>query len=469
MQVPGEQTIADARITEGPLVRGMLVFGLPLVLATTCHGVFNLVDAWFVGQMADGSASLAAIAIADPVLMFATIFANGVSTATVAMVARARGRGDHERVRRLSGQGLILVGLLSLAFGVLGVVLAEPIGLAMGARGEVLELVTSYLRLMFAGVFTMIVLLQLTSVLRAVGSSAGPVTVLVAANVVNIAADPFLIDPEGILGITGLPKFGLMGAGYATIGARFLGCLLALWLCMRATPKLFPMRGEWKPDRETIRTMVRIGAPNSVQLIIRVLAMLFLVGLVGQAFSAGGNPDVVAAMGIGIRIDMVVLFAAMGWGAAAATYAGQNMGTGNHSRAAKATWTGVGAATLMMLVAGAAIWWWAEDVVRFMAPDSAGLVAYGTKYLRLMAPSYPLAAGAVVLALALNGAGSTKAPAVIDSVAYILLVCPAALIAVVWLGNDHRAVWGAVAAGNVILAVMYGLWFARGSWRTIRL
>jgi Na+-driven multidrug efflux pump len=123
----------------------------------------------------------------------------------------------------------------------------------------------------------------------------------------------------------------------------------------------------------------------------------------------------------------------------------------------------------MMVVAGLTLWWWADEVVTFMAPDSPGLVAYGAEYLTIMAPTYPLAAGAVVLALALNGAGSTKAPAIIDGVAYILLVCPAALIAVAWLGNDHRSVWGAVAAGNVILAAAYGLWFARGSWRTIRL
>jgi len=462
-----DKPATDIRITEGPLVVGMLSFGLPLVLAMTCHGVFNLVDAWFIGRMTGGESAMAAIAICDPVLMVATIFANGISTASVAMISRARGRGDHDAVRKLSGQCLVLVAIVSVVFGIVGMVSARQIGLAMGAEGEVLELATDYLILMFGGIFSMIFLLQLTSILRAVGSSAGPTVVLILANALNIVVDPFLIDAEGILGIEGLPKMGLMGAGYATVGARVVGCLIALWLCYRAVPRLMPKRGEWRIERATVKTIVSVGTPNSLQLVIRVAAILFLVALVTSVYATAEDQSVTAAMGVGIRIDMVVLFAAMGWGAAAATFAGQNLGNGNPHRAAKATWIGVVAAIVTMAIVGVVIHVFAEELVRFLAPQSESLIAYGTEYLEHVAWSYPFAATGVVLALSLNGAGSTKAPAVLDGLAYILLICPAALFTVRWLESDQTGVWTVMAAGNAVLAAGYALWFARGSWRTI--
>ncbi len=467
MEVPATSKRAK-RILDGPLGLGVLLFGFPMALAMTLHGVFNLVDAWFVGQIPDSADSLAAIAICDPILMLATIFANGISTATVALISRARGEGDERRVRVLSGQSLILVAAVSAIFGIGGAILAWPIGFAMGAKGVVLELTTEYLVVMFLGIFSLIFMLQLTAILRATGDAIGTMIVLIVANALNIALDPFLIDSEAILGIEGLPKYGLMGAAYATIAARIFGCALAWWLCLRASPRLMPMQGEWSFDRGIIRQIAKIGTPNTLQLVVRVAAILLLISLVNQAFTAAADQSLTAAVGIGIRIDMVILFGAMGWGAAASTFVGQNLGAGNPERAARSGWWAVGYSIASMIILAWLVREHAATIVGWFAGESLSVIEYGTEYLSWLSPSYPFAAAGVVLALALNGAGSTKPPAVMDAIGLLALAVPGAAISVLVLGYGRESVWLAMAGCNLVLALMYTVWFFRGRWKTVK-
>src|SRR5690606_32537895 len=143
-------------------------------------------------------------------------------------ISRAKGAGDEAQVRLVARQGILLAVGMSLVFGVAGVAGAWPLGRLMGLEGEALALTASFLQVMFGGIGTIIVMMQLTAILRGYGNALATAAVLVLANVLNVAADPFLI-----FGWAGLPQMGLMGAAWATVGARTIGCGLALWLVWR--------------------------------------------------------------------------------------------------------------------------------------------------------------------------------------------------------------------------------------------
>jgi Na+-driven multidrug efflux pump len=202
---------------------------------------------------------------------------------------------------------------------------------------------------------------------------------------------------------------------------------------------------------------------------VRVAAVIALVTIVNHAYATEADQTVTAAFGIGVRLDMLIMFGAMGWGAAAATYVGQNLGAEQPRRAATAAWIAALYAALMMSLAGTLMWFFAPEIVAQFAGSSAEVAAAGTEYLRYLAPSYPLAAAGVVLASALNGAGSVKAPAVLDTLAYGLLILPLALGLVVWGNAPTTGLWAVIAGGNALLAVSYVVWFRRGSWQRIAL
>ncbi len=452
---------ASNAILGGSLWRGVFRFGAPMCLAMLLHGAFNLVDTFFIGQLENARIPLAAIGNADPILMLAAIFGNGISTASVAIIAQSQGAGGKNITQRAASQSLLILCCFSLCFGVFGAIYAREIGYLMGAREQVLEQVASYLRLMFSGIFTMILLLQFTSILRAAGNARGPTLVLILTNVLNIVADPFLI-----FGWFGLPQMGLLGAGWATVGARLLGCIIAGWLCFKSNGKLLPHTLQlWKPDSKMLKKLLQLGLPNSLQLVIRVAAILFLVALVNQAFTTPQDQSATAAFGLGIRIDMLVLFTAMGWGAAASTYVGQNLGAKQPRRAAQATWITVIFTSISLVPIIFGLQYFAGPIVQLFVQDQQAVATITQEYLGIMSLSYGFAAVSVVLSLALNGAGSTRTPAVIDFVVYVLLIVPGAYYLVYEEALTREGLWIVIAAGNLLLAIVYVVLFRLGKWQ----
>lgn len=276
-------------------------------------------------------------------------------------------------------------------------------------------------------------------------------------------------DPILIYGLWGAPELGLMGAGWATIAARLVGCALALILCLRSRFQVFPKRGEWHIDGGLLRKLVALGIPNSAQMIVRVLAVVGLVALVNHTFTTPEDQSEVAAFGLGIRFDMVAMFIAMGWGAAASTYVGQNLGARKVRRAQHAAWIAALCAFMTLLFVTGVAQGMAETLVGIFAPGEPRVIEIGVEYLGIVSLSYAFAGVGVVISLALNGAGSTRAPAIIDGLVYGLLILPAAAILVVGMGLDRKAVWYCVCGGNIVLAMVYVAWFTRGRWRRIAL
>src|SRR4051812_21983766 len=162
------------RIVGGRLAGTVFRFGLPLALGMGLQTTFNLVDAYLISRLdADvAGPSLGAIGICDQIAAIGSIVSYGISTATAALVARHDGRGDREAARRVAWQSMIMVALWSAIFGLVGLVGA---GFVMrdvvGAKGQVAELGTQYLRVILGGSFSIFFLLQVTTIQRALGSS----------------------------------------------------------------------------------------------------------------------------------------------------------------------------------------------------------------------------------------------------------------------------------------------------------
>src|SRR5262249_20642226 len=82
-----------ARILHGPLAWSVARFGVPLVVGMFLYTLFNLIDMFMISRLEGSEAALGALAICDMVAALATIVSNGISTGTVAIIARRMGEG----------------------------------------------------------------------------------------------------------------------------------------------------------------------------------------------------------------------------------------------------------------------------------------------------------------------------------------------------------------------------------------
>jgi putative MATE family efflux protein len=192
-----------------------------------------------------------------------------------------------------------------------------------------------------------------------------------------------------------IPALGVYGAALATVLTRGLGFVVGLGLLWR--------RGGLRldPNPAVARTIARIGLPTMLTGVLFSGIYMLLVRVVGRF----GTPAI-AALGVGHKIEGVTYMICIGFGLAAETIVGQNLGAGQPARAREAGW---------MTARIASIAPWAFGILFLLVPDTLVGVFTGDAAVIRDAALYLRAAGVAQLVIAyenvleggLTGAGYT--------------------------------------------------------------
>jgi putative MATE family efflux protein len=466
----------ESRILAGPLALEVGRFGTPLALGMALQTTFNLVDAYLIARLPPGEvgAAVGAIGICDQVSALGTIVSYGVSTAAAAILSQRKGAGDQEGIQRAAWQSMIIIGGLSLFLGLIGGLGAGFIVQDLiGAKGEVAKVATTYLRIMTAGSFSIFFLLQLTNVQRALGSAKTPVALLVTGNVFNVFLAVVLIFGPGpapsylswatsIAQALHIPRMGMVGAAWASIIARCL-VLVPNVIILARRFDVFPPKGKRAPDLAEIRRIASIAWPSSAQFFLRISAMLFINSLVARFFTTQEDQTATTAMGLVFRLDTMALFVAMGWGTAAQTFVGMNLGADESVRAKKSGWITMGYDAVTNVVLIVLVFTYGEAILRVF-DDDPGPVGIALSYLRVVAPSYVALGIGIVLGNAMAGAGATRTTFAIDAAVILLFQVPLGIVVIGVMHGTLRALFQCVAVVNVASAAAYCVIYARGTW-----
>jgi putative MATE family efflux protein len=458
---------ARGDLTQGRLPGKILLFGGPLALALALHGLFNLVDAIIVGRLGEGA--IAAVTVAGVIVTVPMLLFEGICNLTVAYVAQARGAQRPEQVHAVAWEALVLAGWASLLTA-----LACPAcewlirtGYDLGDPAAT-DAAVAYLEIMMYGASTMFLIQVVTAVLRGVGNSFWPVAILVGSNVLNLVLNLGLV-----FGKFGMPKLGVPGSAWATVIARGLGVLVALVPLLRHTGGLdFRRYGLRRPLRYW-KALLFTGLPSSIQLAVRVIALLVLLQ-VGKAATSADPKQLIDGVGIAIRLEMIPVFIMFGWGAAATTVVGQNLGSGNPRRAAAGTWWTVGFAVATSVAIAGILWKFRFALFELVMPNiPPATLDLGLDYWRFTLPGYGVLAVGAVLCRALNGAGSSRTGLLIDIICYGVILMPvAALVSGAGLFGAMRGssphpnrAWAALVGVHALAAIIYVVVFLHGRWK----
>lgn len=467
---------AGRRILEKPLAGQVARFGAPLALGMGLQTTFNLVDAYLISRLEPGVAgpALGAIGICDQLAALGTILSYGLSVGTAAIMSRRYGEGDIAGMRRVAWQSTLLVSALGIVFGLVGIVGSHALMYDLvGAKGEVAALGTRYLRVMVGGSITIFLLLHLTTIQRALGSSKTPVSMLLTANATNLFLAAVLVYGAGdappvfswgppIARALGLPRLELMGAAWATVLARLL-VLVPLVVIIVRRFELFRRDSRGRPDRAMLRSIWRIAWPSSTQLVVRILAMLVVHSVVARAYTTSTDQSATTALGIVFRLETMALFVGLGWGSAAQTFVGQNLGAANPARAKQSGWYAALYDAIMMAMLAAAYWIWGKQIVGFF-DDAPKVLAVAGSYMRYVGWSYVGLGIGIVLGSAIQGAGATKQTLKLDSLVVFAFQVPAAILVVFVLHLGYHRLWQVVGLTYVAFALVYVLSYRRGRY-----
>ena len=294
---------AEKRMATAPVGRLMLQMGTPMILSMMLQAVYNIVDSYFVANMAEkGEIAVNALTLAFPVQMMMVAVGIGTGVGANALIARALGQGDREKAGAAAGNALTLIGIIyavCLLFGAFGAgayigsQTSDPTALAMGSQ---------YLRICCMASFGILFFSVFEKTLQATGRSLYSTIAQVTGALTNIVLDPIMI-----YGLLGCPKLGVAGAAWATVLGQIASLALAAVFHFRLNRELPFSRKALCLRRSIVGEIYSIGVPA----IIAQGAMSVMNYCVNLIFGSLDS-SYVTAYGIVYKIQQFVLFAAFG-------------------------------------------------------------------------------------------------------------------------------------------------------------
>ncbi|MCL7411313.1 MAG: MATE family efflux transporter [Methanosarcinaceae archaeon] len=312
--------IKKAQLIEGPVAKTLFNMTLPMIVGMVGMVTFNLVDTFFVGKL--GIQELAALSYTFPVVMVIGSLAMGIGIGASAVISLAIGRGDHYRVKRLTTDSLILSMLLVTFFVIFGLLTIEPFFSLLGATPEIISLISEYMVIWYPGVLFLIIPMVGNNAIRATGDTKTPSAIMLVAVIVNIILDPLLI-----FGIGPFPMLGMAGAAIATVVARAITLVVAIWVLYYRDRMITFELPPVKTVLDSWKSILYIGLPVAGTRVLYPIAMGVIIALV----SSYGH-EAVAAFGVGTRIEFFALTVIFSLSTVIGPFVGQNLGAGRYDR-----------------------------------------------------------------------------------------------------------------------------------------
>jgi len=442
-------------LTSGNMTKGIFSIALPIILANSLVVVMELANAFFLGRV--GSSALAAVTMAGAVVFFVSTFSSGLSIGTVALVARAYGERNYQKAEHIGTQSIKLGFALAIVIGSAGFLLASPMLRFMGAEGEILAMGTTYLKILFAGLFVMFFTFQVMGIFQGAGDTVTSMKIGALSMVINIALDPILI-----FGLLGAPRLGVTGAAISSLVARGIGAILLARIILRGRHAVRLRLDDTGFDFSVIRRVLYVGLPGALQMMIRSSSFVVMAGL-----AAIFGPKVVAALGVGNRLFGMFLLPGFGFGAAASTLVGQNLGARKPDRAMKSALMIVGFYLSLIVIFAVPMFLFSRHVAMAFSreKDTIELLSEFIKFLTVgalfMSPG-------MIFSQALQGAGATIYPMVAVAVSLYGIQIPLAWLLSVRLGLGAHGLWIANLASGIANAIIMSIIFLSGRWKRHR-
>jgi putative MATE family efflux protein len=442
------------------LYRDVVRIALPSMVELILTQLASMADLMMVGQLGPWALSAVGLAI-QPKFLVMMLFMS-MHVGSTAMIARYRGAGNVEKANLILRQTLLITFACGALGSVLGYIFAEDLIRFMGAPDAVaLAGGTVYFQWQCIGLLGLALSGAATASLRGVGNSRTAMLYNMVANVVNVAFNYLLI-----YGNFGFPRWEVMGASLATIIGQFVAFVLAM-AALLGNKNFIRLRlsDSFRPDRDSIKSIVRIGFPALVeQAIMRVgmIAYTRIVASLGTALYATH----MACMNIqGMSFMIGQAFAV-----SATALVGQSLGKHRTDMADYYTSRTQRIGTVVSVLLALCFVFFGRHIMALYVgegPDRAQIIDMGALIMRMVALMLPLQSSQFILAGALRGAGDTRSIAFITFVTVLVIRPGIAGVTVTILRWGLIGAWVALILDQVFRSCMVLMRYKTGKWKGV--
>lgn len=370
--------------SEYKIPKAVATLAIPSVLGMLINIIYNLADTFFVGQTGDAN-QVAAVSISTPLFLISMAVGNLFGVGGCAFISRSLGEGNRDRIKTISSfciYSSIASGLVML---LLFVLFREKVLRLVGASDNTIGYATDYMFWISFGAPLIITGITSGNLMRGEGAAKDSMIGMIIGQVANIILDPIFILNKGELLFGFSMPFGFgkgaAGAAMATVLGNVMTILYYLVYFMRGKSILSITPKRFSAKNGIAKGVVSVGTPAALNSLLMSISNIFI-----NMFLAKYSDTAVAAMGVAMKANMLVVMLQIGIGQGVQPLVGYCYGAKNYKRMKGSIIFSTGC----NIIIGAVV---TLFYIRFRAQviglfiDDADVISYGVKMLTaLMVP-----------------------------------------------------------------------------------
>jgi len=469
-------------LTRGNIFENLIKLSLPIMLSNFLQMFYNLTDTFWLGKLGENARNAVSVTgLAFPLIFFISSFGFGFVVAGTALISQYKGAGQPEKAKRVVGQFLIILILFSLIFVSGSFFFLDEILILLKTPSIILESAKQYLSLILSGLLFMFIFLSFQSFSHGLGDTISPMKIQIISVTINVILDPIFIFGLGIF-----PRMEVFGAGLATLIARMITAVLAIYYLYKKTPSLVPDLEDIKPDKKMLSQILKISIPASLSQSMTSFGFLILQGFVNSFGTL-----IISTFSIGNRITGFFMMPAMGISNALSAIVGQNLGAKKIKRTISSIRVAFLTIMAIMLIGCTALFLFGGELTRFFINDPA-VIEIGTRMFKVTSfAAFIFAIGFIFMGV-FNGLGHTKLAMVFNVSRLwafripLVFILSGKVLQLTFFSNglgsdffkkmatplvDHPydALWWSMLVSNILsgLAALY--LYKRGKWKSAKI
>lgn len=434
-----ESNTRNKLLTESPK-KLMLSLSIPGILGMVVVGLYNMMDSIFIGQMV-GAVQMGAVSVSYPFTLINAGSAAMLGVGSASVLSRAIGKKDEATVKKIMGNLIAAILLISVVYTVVGMVFTRQLLTLAGASGDILNYAENYLRIIFAGSLFVNFFQSANMVIRGKGQLKKAMLIIASGAILNIILDPIfimLLKPYGL---------GIEAAAYATILSQFIQAVITLWYFKSKSN--YVKIGRIRIDGTILPSVLSVGVSA---LLMQVLTLVQQMVIYRVASEYGGETSQIL-LGAALRVWNFAFVPLWGMSQGFQPAAGTNFGAKQYDRVKKLTYMFVSGATILSLIFYIPVELFPEQILSLFI-TTPGVASMGATNFRIMFSTYILQGSFIIAVTLFQSLGKANKATWLVLFRQIILFIPLAVVLPMIAGLGITGVWLAIALTDAILVII---------------
>ena len=431
-----ERKTMDNPMGYEPVGKLLKKFAVPSVTAMLVNSIYNIVDQIFIGQGV-GYLGNAATTVALPITTIALAVAMLIGAGGNAFAAIKLGEQKKDVAERTLGTVFFTMIIIGILMAVFGLIFLVPMLNLFGATENNLQYAIDYASIILIGIPFVLCGVGGSNFARTDGSPKIAMVSMVVGAVMNTILDPIFIF---------VFHWGVKGAAVATI----MGQIATAIIIMRYFVKSGNMRFKkeyLRFDFPLLKASIALGVSSCITQVSSVFLQIVLNNSLvkyGNMTDVGGD-IALSAMGIVMKVSMILIAINIGTGTGAQPILGYNKGAGNYSRIQKTYILAAVVSTIVSVAGWVVCVAFPQYIIAIFGNENAQFTSFAVMCLRIYMFGIFTSGFQMVTTSYFQATGQALKASVLSMLRQLIVLIPLILVLPLFMGLNGIIYSGPIA------------------------